>query len=736
MTQDLPPENAARSHPAEDPLLRARELMRACNFAAAVEVLASVPREQRQPAITSLQVQLQFLQGLREEAFDRMAQPGDASAVVERYVRALQSEGLHDAELEQRIQKLTRSDDSATGNRTALIVVALTAALILAGVLWLTSEPGGQPRDKTSPGKADLEKTKATRELARNRFASALRSARAGNSSEAQALWASAMAVSDQDEAAEVLEEDWNQNQQRYASVNAADSTAVSQELQQLEKLAAAAEDGNNSIRVRFVRCQILQTAADLLMRNGDYGDALGMIQRAALLVPADQHNADLAGRAIEGMISAGAGGDLRFPSEIIIPIIDNAGTAGVDTLSRQRLRGLLRNSQHSQLEAFIKLPHDVPLQRPLQALKAIQLEGSLPAGSSELAAFEQAVESRIAADLEAGRFPEAVSDFLQLEDTNLKGHFPELRQQLSESLSQRAQAAFAAGRLESAAALCDLLTKLDPQLPDAVLNALRLLNRRQLEQLPDIISLQVLVRTSTIGQRFLLIERGRFERQTESGKAAVTLSSWYYIAATELTRGQYAAVMGQLPADSVQRDAASSQVVQTGPLSDFCPVLLTWDQALEFCKVLSQRPEEQQRGQSYRLATEAEWEFACLSGTNGPWCFGEQQQRLSEFAWFDSNSGGRLQEVGKLQPSSWGLFDLHGNAEEWVSDWFGAYPQGDQQDPAGPDSGELRAVRGGSFSSPPPLLVTNARRGLPPQTSRCGVRLVQVIRAPGIRQD
>lgn len=732
MIQDVPPENAPGINPPDDPLQTAREFMRSCNFLAAVEVLSNVRREQRQPAITSLLMQLRFLQGLRDDAFERMSQPGDASAVVERYVRALQSEGLHDAELEQRIQTLTRTNDSAADNRRALIAVALTAALILAGVLWITADQSSQPAaDGKNSGDANSasEKNSASRALARNRFASALRAARNGRTSEAQSLWASALAVSDNEEAAAVLEEDWEQNQQRYGNTSPADRESVRKELQQIAELAAASDEGADGIRVRFVRCQLLQTAADLIMQGGDFGDALGVIQQAALLVPADKRTTELAGRAIEGMISAGAAGDPRFPAEIIIPIIDNSGKTGIDPLAQQRLRGLLRDSQQSQIDSFIKLPHDIPLQRPLQALRTIQLEGRLPAGGSHAAAFEQAVEARISAELEAGRLPEAVRDFQQIDNSDFRGRFPELRLQLTESLTERARSAFAAGRLETGTAVCELLLRLDAQLPEGVLNVLRALNRRQLEQLPEILSLQVLARSSTIGQRFLLIERGRFERQTESGNTTVVLSSWYYIAATELTRGQYIAVMGQLPPDINQSPDPAAAARQTAPVSDSCPVLLTWDQATEFCKTLSQRPEEQELGQSYRLATEAEWEFACLSGGKGPWCFGDQPQQLSDFAWFDSNSGGDLHEVGKLQPSSWGLFDLHGNAEEWVSDWFGAYPQVDQQDPSGPDGGELRVVRGGSFSSAPPLLLTNARRGLPPRTARCGLRLVQVVR-------
>jgi formylglycine-generating enzyme required for sulfatase activity len=126
---------------------------------------------------------------------------------------------------------------------------------------------------------------------------------------------------------------------------------------------------------------------------------------------------------------------------------------------------------------------------------------------------------------------------------------------------------------------------------------------------------------------------------------------------------------------------------------------MVTWEEAVEFCRLLSELPEEQEAGRVYRLPTEAEWEYACRAGSETAYYFGDKVEQLGNFAWFAGNSNRRERPfpVGKRLPNRWGLYDMIGNTYQWCQDWYDEYPPGDVTDPTGPRSGQGRVVRGGS---------------------------------------
>ena len=123
--------------------------------------------------------------------------------------------------------------------------------------------------------------------------------------------------------------------------------------------------------------------------------------------------------------------------------------------------------------------------------------------------------------------------------------------------------------------------------------------------------------------------------------------------------------------------------------------VNVSWNDAVAFCQWLSRK-----EGKAYRLPTEAEWEHACRAGTTTRWSFGNDETALAQYAWFDGNSSRSSHPVGQKGASAWGLHDTHGNVWEWCADWFGQdyYAKSPGLDPAGPDSGESRVLRGGSW--------------------------------------
>jgi formylglycine-generating enzyme required for sulfatase activity len=119
----------------------------------------------------------------------------------------------------------------------------------------------------------------------------------------------------------------------------------------------------------------------------------------------------------------------------------------------------------------------------------------------------------------------------------------------------------------------------------------------------------------------------------------------------------------------------------------------VSWNDAQEFIKRLNGK-----EGKTYRLPTEAEWEYACCAGSTSRYCFGDDIGKLSEYAWYDKNSGGRTHPVGTKKPNDWGLYDMHGNVWEWCEDWYSDYSSGKVTNPVGPESGSGRVYRGGGW--------------------------------------
>jgi len=166
-----------------------------------------------------------------------------------------------------------------------------------------------------------------------------------------------------------------------------------------------------------------------------------------------------------------------------------------------------------------------------------------------------------------------------------------------------------------------------------------------------------------------------------ESPQHRVRITKPFYMGVHEVTRAQYDAVMGTESAgDHPNRPAAS----------------ISWREATNFCGKLSAKT-----GRHVRLPTEAEWEYACRAGTTTVWSFGDLDriEAMKDYAWFGEDARGGPQDVGGKRPNLWGLYDLHGNVSEWCLDRFGAdyYLLSPTDDPAGPDTGIFRVLRGGS---------------------------------------
>jgi len=226
---------------------------------------------------------------------------------------------------------------------------------------------------------------------------------------------------------------------------------------------------------------------------------------------------------------------------------------------------------------------------------------------------------------------------------------------------------------------------------------------------------------TNSLGMKFVYIPPGTFMMGSPSNEAGrydnetqhkVTLTKGYHLGVTEVTQGQWKALMGSNPSNFKN-------------CGDDCPVeMIDWHDVQKFIRRLN----ELEKTDRYRLPTEAEWEYACRAGTetalySGPISIlGENNApALDTVAWYSGNScvdyeGGSsncslwpekqysckrcgVHPVGLKKPNAWGLHDMLGNVLEWCEDWFGDYPEGEVTDPKATSGGSGRVIRGGCWN-------------------------------------
>jgi len=216
---------------------------------------------------------------------------------------------------------------------------------------------------------------------------------------------------------------------------------------------------------------------------------------------------------------------------------------------------------------------------------------------------------------------------------------------------------------------------------------------------------------TNSIGMEFVRIESGSFLTGCEQGGDwderpvhKVTISRPFYMATTEVTNAQYEQF------DPEHRKLRGK--LGFSQQDDEAVIFVSWHEAVKFCQWLSKK-----EGKYYRLPTEAEWEYACRAGTPTDYHTGDKLPDIFHKNQKETWGPEPMSlKVGATPANTWGLYDMHGNIEEWCYDWYGPYEQSDQIDPVGQGGGDFKVTRGGSHSTEIPYLRSANRLGTLPE--------------------
>lgn len=215
-------------------------------------------------------------------------------------------------------------------------------------------------------------------------------------------------------------------------------------------------------------------------------------------------------------------------------------------------------------------------------------------------------------------------------------------------------------------------------------------------------------IKTPGLSADFVKIRSGSFQMGSSTSEKGryddedlhdVTISRDFEIQSTVVTQAQYFLAMGYNPSNFKSRSYCSNDYVEINGTA-LCPnnpvESVSWNDTQDFINKLNSTDAEY----SYRLPTEAEWEYSARAGSQTAYWYGSDADRLGDYAWFYGNSGNMTHAVGSKPANTWGLYDAHGNVWQWVSDWYGKYSTSRQTDPVGASSGSHRVVRGGGWGS------------------------------------
>lgn len=237
----------------------------------------------------------------------------------------------------------------------------------------------------------------------------------------------------------------------------------------------------------------------------------------------------------------------------------------------------------------------------------------------------------------------------------------------------------------------------------------------------------------NALGIKFVLLKPQSFQMGDNDGQASekpvhkVTITKPVYISVFPIAHQLYSAFSMQrqtLVLGALTRSVSSEEARKKPAVS------MTWDEAYHFAQYVARRDQRAgllPPGAQYRLPTEAEWECACRAGTTTKYAFGETVTKEQA-----NYLGSDLRPIDAGPANGWGLHDMHGNAAEFCMDYFSAdyYAQSPEKDPTGPDQGDAKVIRGGSYSEGAQSCRSASRASVPLDARRnyVGFRLVRTI--------
>jgi formylglycine-generating enzyme required for sulfatase activity len=271
---------------------------------------------------------------------------------------------------------------------------------------------------------------------------------------------------------------------------------------------------------------------------------------------------------------------------------------------------------------------------------------------------------------------------------------------------------------------------------------------------------------TNSLGVKFVYIRPGSFlmgsskkdpTRLPDEKEHQVTLTKPFFMQSTEVTVGQFTQFMKASGYRTESETGGGCWISAKGAgwkkkrgsswrkpgygeidesFNNRLPVTcVTWNDAQAFIRWLGRK-----EGKTYRLPTEAEWEYASRAGTHTPFSYGNclstDQANYGELGRYFSACKGVFRvnrkkpiNVGSLTPNPWKLFNMHGNVSEWCRDWYGSYPGKSVINPQGPSSGKERVMRGGHWRADAQECRSAKRGRFPPNiaSDAIGFRLVMI---------
>jgi uncharacterized protein (TIGR02996 family) len=207
---------------------------------------------------------------------------------------------------------------------------------------------------------------------------------------------------------------------------------------------------------------------------------------------------------------------------------------------------------------------------------------------------------------------------------------------------------------------------------------------------------------TNSIGMSFVLIPPGSFWMGRPYGANdqfhhRVTLTEPFFLGRYPVTVGEFKLFLeetGHKPAARSSSEAGTWDAPGFQQSDRHPVVFVDWKDAQAMAAWLTRK----EKGMVYSLPTEAQWEYACRAGTATMYFWGDDADRLGEYAWFQENSGKETHPVETKKPNPWGLWQMPGNVWEWCQDWYDDYTEGDARDPKGAARGTFRVLRGGGW--------------------------------------